>query len=151
MNLEEQLQLVEDVCLSACFTLHQYRKGNMGCGEAIVQIKTELQKLECLTTTPEKPNHSAFFMLTNPIFAAAAYLQKNSDGGCVVIVDNNHVTGCYSSVKTALDEYVTQCESDDFIIDFLQGVDKGTCRYGDNKYAQYVKKCFDTYRIGREL
>ena len=149
MEQQEQLQIIEDVCLSIRWYLQRYWMHDMDYGEAMFQIKKEMEKLECLELG--KPKKPEFFMLTNPNFGNEAYLQKNNEQSWVVIVDSLEVTDTFTHPTSALRQYFNDSCEDDFIVDFLQGVDNGTCHYGDNKYAQYIQKCFDTYRIGREL
>lgn len=151
MNQEEQLQLIEDVCLSVCWYLHEGRTGKMSLENTLRNIKSELQKLEYLESEPPKPPSMEAYLLTAPNWGPRAYLCKSMENSWVVEVDGDNVTGTYSDPKTALDEYVSQCESDDFIDDFVVGVEDGTCEFGDSNYAVYVEKCFNSYVFGKAL
>ena len=153
MEQQEQLQLIEDVCLSVCWHLHECRTGKLDEDDGLNLIKQELQKLECLTTMPEEQEPCCIdYLLTKPNCGPSAYLHKVDEQRWQVITDEDaHVTGGYLEPKMALDEYVSQCESDDFIDDFVVGVEDGTCEFGDSNYAIYVEKCFNAYVFGKEL
>jgi hypoxanthine phosphoribosyltransferase len=112
-------------------------------GQTLENIKQQLQKLE---------QKQEMYLLTKTNFGPAAYLHKVDEERWQVITDDDaHVTGGYLEPKMALDEYVTQCESDDFIHDFVVGVQDGTCEFGDSDYAVYVEKCFNSYVFGKGL
>ena len=151
MNQEEQLQLIEDVCLSVFCNLRACRTGKLDEDNALKLMKQELQKLEYLESEPPKPPSMEAYLLTAPNCGPKAYLCKNMDDGWVVEVDGYKVTGTYSQPKIALDEYVSQSESDDFIDDFVVGVEDGTCEFGHSNYAIYVEKCFNSYVFGKAL
>ena len=150
MEQQEQLQLIEDVCLSVCWHLHECRTGKLDEDEGLILIKQELQKLECLQTTPEEPTVRNY-LLTDPDFGPRAILVKTLKDNWVVVVNEDAVTGKYTTPKMALNEYISNCEDTDFIDDFLVGVEDGRCEFGDNKYALYVEKCFNAYVFGKEL
>ncbi len=151
MDEQVQLQLIEDVCLSIRWYLQRYWMNDMDYGEAMFQIKMEMRKLECLELDEHKPPSMDAYLLTAPDFGPKAYLCKDMGDRWVVQVDGHNVTGTYPQPKTALDEYVSQSESDDFIDDFVVGVEDGTCEFGDSNYAVYVEKCFNSYVFGKGL
>jgi len=151
MDRQEQLQLIEDVCLGVCGNLRAYRTGRLSEDLALQLINQELQKLENLELDKPKPPSMDAYLLTAPECGPKAYLCKDMENSWVVQVDGYNVTGTYSEPRTPLDEYVTQCESDDFIDDFVVGVEDGTCEFGDSNYAVYVEKCFNSYVFGKGL
>lgn len=151
MNDQEKLQLIEDVCLNIRWNLQRYWTNDYDYEEAINHVKHELERLENLELDKPKPPSMEAYLLTAPNCGPKAYLCKNMDDGWVVEVDGYKVTGTYSEPKIALDEYVSQSESDDFIDDFVVGVEDGTCEFGDSNYAIYVEKCFNSYVFGKAL
>lgn len=151
MNDQEKLQFIEDVCLHIRWNLHQYYCGDMQFEDVMANVNTHVQRLQQLEQEPPKPPSMQAYLLTAPNCGPRAYLCKNMDDGWVVEVDGYKVTGTYSQPKIALDEYVSQSESDDFIDDFVVGVQDGTCEFGDSNYAIYVEKCFNSYVFGKAL
>jgi len=119
--------------------------------EHLFQYIKELQKFKCL---PEQKQE--MYLLTKTNFGPAAYLKHVQEGYEVVLEDNSQITGVCCTAKQALDSYFDSCSNDaysddDFIEDFLVGVEDGTCEFGDSDYAVYVEKCFNSYVFGKGL
>lgn len=151
MDEQEKLQLIEDVCLNIRWNLQRYWTNDYDYDEAMCHVKHELERLEALELGKPKPPSMDAYLLTAPNCGPKAYLCKSMENSWVVQVDGYNVTGTYPEPKTALDEYVSQSESDDFIDDFVVGVEDGTCEFGDSNYAVYVEKCFNSYVFGKGL
>lgn len=150
----EQYLLTQDVIQHIQWYIHNLYNMDIDYEEAMDKIQTQLKRLEILISQPKEPEQpeEEMFLLTKTNFGPAAYLHKVDEQRWQVITeDDAHVTGGYLEPKMALDEFVTQCESDDFIDDFIVGVEDGTCEFGDNNYALYVEKCFNSYVFGKEL
>lgn len=151
MDEQEKLQLIEDVCLNIRWNLHRYWTGDMEYCDVMDNVKMEVGKLEALELDEHKPPSMDAYLLTAPNCGPKAYLCKSMENSWVVQVDGYNVTAPYPQPKTALDEYVSQSKNDDFIDDFLVGVEDGTCEFGDSDYAVYVEKCFNSYVFGKGL
>ena len=149
MNKEEQLYLIEAVIIEVRRLLYKYWSDQMKYDDAMAQITTEIDRLQDLE--PVKEPETKCFLLTKSNWGPPAYLWKLDSDSFVVRVQDEDLTHAYPSAIEVLDEYIGECEQNDFIEDFLVGVEDGTCEFGDNKYALYVEKCFNKYVFGKEL
>lgn len=146
MSEDKLLQEIESVLLRARFYLYRVHSNDLKLIQAIRSITHDLQGLQSVITPPEEPQPQMYLLTQPDYFGIPAYLVKKCSGGWAVVVQDCEQTGTYPEPKTALDEYVEQCGSDDFIEDFMQ--EKHNI-FGDSVYAVYVRKCFEAYMAGK--
>lgn len=150
MNLEdiEMYMIIQDVSMRVHLHLQELFSGDEDYDTIMSKVNKELKRL--VVFKPEKPQEE-IFLLTKTSFGPCAYLTRYKDLWFVNVEYEGEVTERYGRAVDALNDYFHSCKDNDFLEDFMTGVLNGDCEFGDNDYALYLEKCFNTHVFGKEL